>query len=58
VVISLLFLPVLMLVYFASEIFTLLGMDHDASDKACEYLPIFAFAFYIEMLVEINRRFL
>lgn len=42
----------------ARRVFDMIGMDPHASEFACAYLPIFAFAFYVEMLVEINRRFL
>ena len=54
VVVSFIFLPVLLLVISAREIFYMVGMDIVASDYAGEYLSIFVFAFYIEMLVEIN----
>ena len=54
VVVSFIFLPVLLLVIYAREIFYMVGMEIVASDYAGEYLNIFVFAFYIEMLVEIN----
>ncbi len=58
VILTLLFLPIILIVIFARKIFICLGVDESASEYAGEYLSIFVVAFYIDMLVDLNRRLL
>ena len=53
-----LFVPIVLLVIYAREVFDLVGMDPDASRYAVENLQVYIFSFYIEMLVAINRQLL